>query len=275
MRSPAKRIGKAVWSNFEVDGVPAGPIRLQQENHKQFRLLSTIRYTGSLTGLEQFQEHPNYDDIRVVTPADLEPGTDLVSVPKPLRWFAGRYGDHTAAALVHDRFIGIEKSGLPKPIPQMHDAHADRFFRFMLHDTGIPWIRRWIMWAGVAFRTRFNAFRTDARPIVGWAKTLTVVVWAIAMVAAVAGGFWFGGQGEWGMVGWIALSPIVVAGLWWRQYGAGLVAAYAMPLLLPPTLMAVAADLILAGLDGGTRPVQPVSVKTSDPAPIRIQTIEG
>jgi hypothetical protein len=248
---------------------------MEQQNHKEFRLLSSIRYVGERTGLDRFKDHENFDDIRNVGPKDLEPATDLVSVPKPLRWFAGRYGDHTAAALVHDRFIGIEKTPLPKPIPEMTDAHADRYFRFMLHDTGIPWIRRWIMWAGVAFRTRFNARATDHRPMVGWAKTLSVVVWAVAIVAAVIAGFWFASNGEWRKVGWIALSPVLISVLWWHQFGAGLVAAYAMPILLPPTLLAFIADVVLVGLDGLSRPVQPTSMKTDEPAPIRIQSIQG
>jgi len=276
MRSPGKQTGKAQWSNFTVDGVLGGPIRLEQNNRKEFTVQSAIRYEGKLTGLEKrFSKHSGFDDIREVRPRDLVPATDLVSVPRPLRWFAGRYGDHTAAALVHDRFIGIEKTDLPKPIPEMTDAHADRFFRFMLHDTGIPWIRRWVMWAGVAFRTRFNAVKTAPRPVVGWAKTLSVVVWAAAIVAAVVGGYWFARQGEWGAVLLVALVPIPLSALWWHQFGAGLVAAYAMPVLLPPTLLAVVADLILFVLDQLSRPVQPSSVKTSAPAPVRMESFQS
>ena len=76
--------------------------------------------------------------------------TDLASAPGPLRWYLGTYGSHTPAVLIHDRLIPV-----PDGIPNMTEQYSDRFLRFMLQGLGMLWLKRWIMWAGVALRTRW------------------------------------------------------------------------------------------------------------------------
>ena len=44
-------------------------------------------------------------------------------------------------------------------------------------------------------------------------------------------------------------APFLFAGLWGRQYGAGIVAAYSAPWLLPPTFFAWAGYLIYLGAE--------------------------
>jgi hypothetical protein len=255
----------AQWKDsFEIDGVPGGPVRLRQLDRKTFALESTVRYLKD-TGLERRFGGLGYgpaeiEAIRTVAPEDLPLGTDLVSVPKPLRWFIGKYGDHTPAALVHDRFIGIEEQD--KPVQGMTDEDADRYFRFMLHRTGVPWLRRWMMWSAVALRTRFAG---------KGAKPWTAGIWVAAVLASWGAFAWQAWEGELGWIAAAVLAPIPLSLLWWRQCGAALVAAYATPLLAPPAILALAADGIYYGLEWVARVFQTEAV--SGTAPIRIENL--
>ncbi len=255
---------KAQWETaFVVDGSPGGAIRLRQLDRNTFALESTVTYVLD-TGLERrFKKlgigAAQIGLIKSVSPRDL-PRTDLVSVPKPLRWFIGRYGDHTPAALVHDRFIGIATAA--KPIKEMTDEDADRFLRFMLHRTGVPWLRRWMMWSAVALRTRFAA---------GGIKGWSAGIWLAAVLASWGFFGWQAAQGELGWVAAAVLAPIPLSALWWRQFGAALVAAFATPLLAPPALLALAADGIYWVLESVARVFQTRAV--SGEAPIRIENL--
>jgi len=153
-------------------------------------------------------------------------------VPGVLRWFAGRYGIHTPAALIHDRLIPQPSD---PPLPGMTDEYADRYFRFMLDDLGVPVIRRWLMWAAVAARSRFTS---------GWINTALLVVWFIASIVGMATFIYGLATGDVVMMLASALAPLVFAALWGRQYGAGIVAAYSAPWILPPTLFAGAGFFI-------------------------------
>jgi hypothetical protein len=230
----------APWrDSFEVDGVAGGAIKLEQIDRKQFALESTVGYVGELTGLEGKIDESVIDEIRVVGPFT----TDLASVPGPLRWFVGRYGVHTPAALIHDHLIGKTP-----PITGLKDWHADRFFRFMLKDLGVRWIRRWLIWAAVATRTRFEAQGL---------RRVGVVVWVLSAL---------GGMTTF-LVGVVTTSPSLLliatvapvpfAALWGRQYGAGLVASYSAPWIVPPTVVGAAGfgvywvlETVLGGLVG-------------------------
>lgn len=214
---------------FEVSGEPEGHIPLKQIDIKEFVLGASVTFTGSRTGLEGKVSDEVLADIRTVTPAQL-PTTDLASVPGPLRWFVNRYGPHTPAALIHDRLIGVT------PVVEgLTDQLTDRFFRFMLKAVGVRLVRRWVMWAAVALRTRWFSR--------GW-KRISLAVWLLASVAgmvltvvALVNGWW--------LVLAVALAaPFLFAVLWGRQYGAGIVAAYAAPWIGPPSLFAVLGYLV-------------------------------
>ena len=63
--------------------------------------------------------------------------------------------DHTPAAILHDAFIG-GKVGVDYETSdgaQVSDRHADYIFREAMKNSGVRWLRRWMMWAGVALRT--------------------------------------------------------------------------------------------------------------------------
>lgn len=226
---------RAPWKgSFDVDGVNGGAIKLRQIGRKTFALESNIHYRGN-TGLEG-KNIPDevLNDIRTLDPRGVHE-TDLASVPGPTRWFLGTYGVHTPAVLVHDRLIPT-----PSAFTGMTEQYADRFLRFMLHDLGVRWLKRWVMWAAVAMRTRWKAQ--------GF-KRVSVVVWA---VAALAGLTTFVIAAANGSAGWMitaALAPLVFAGLWGKQYGAGIVAAIAAPWLLPPTVLAILGLAVYAILE--------------------------
>lgn len=214
----------APWAkSFEVEGDREGRIVLRQIDRKTFELGSTITYIGAETGLEGRLDDAALMEIRRVSPERLR-FTDLASVPGPLQWLVTRYGVHTPAALIHDWLIG---SG-PSPIVGLTDQHADRYFRFMLRDLGVRWIRRWMMWAAVALRTRHAA-----RGL----RRLLLVVWAVAALAGMSG-FAIGiVTGSLGLVLITTIAPLLFSLLWGRQYGAGLVASYAAPWVVPPTMV--------------------------------------
>ncbi len=208
--------------SFVIDGDPDGSIRVSQFGIKDFTLESTITYVGEKTGLEGKLGDEVLDDIRTVGPASL-PTTDLTSVPGPLRWFLSQYGSHTPAALIHDRLIGVDP-----PIEGLTDAYTDRYFRTMLKDLGVRWIRRWLMWTAVAFRTRYKA---------GGLKQASVVAWVVAMALGTAALVVGLRDGNTAVVVGALVAPLLTAGLWGLQYGAGLLAAFSAVWLLPPTVL--------------------------------------
>lgn len=224
--------------SFLVDGKKNEPIRLAQVTAKDFALCGTIDYVGDM-GLDG----PSYSDItgamrqeaRHLDGATL--GTsDLASVPRFVRWFENTYGRHTPAALIHDNLIGSTPNGGP-----LHsDTASDRFFRYMLASVGVPFFKRWIMWAAVAFRTRWA--------VGGW-RRLSVLVWVVlasagiaalvwAIVAIATGGDGPGGLNRWALFGGSLVAPLIAGVLWGKQWGASLVTAVAAPFVLPPAAIA-------------------------------------
>lgn len=204
---------------FGTTDAPEDAIRIAQLDERYFRLESRVEYLG-LTGLEGTL-HPNViRELRVVEVGQLL-RTDLASVPGPLRWFVNSYGSHTPAALIHDRLIPVEdnEDGLT-------DIYADDYFRHMLHATGEPWIRRWLMWTAVAYRTRLATRRAS---MVLW--TLSAIVGMIIFIVGLAtSNLW--------MVGVASVAPVLASALWSGQYRAGLMAAVSALFIVPPTVAA-------------------------------------
>ena len=208
------------WGHCFVDPDSQKPaqIVLRQVDKKTFVLGSSLRYTGN-PGIEGIPAAA-----LTLRPEDLGPGceTDLASVPTALQWFLSRYGIHTPAALLHDRLTGAPGlDGVTEP-------QADRFFRFMLQALGVPWLRRWMMWAAVALRTRWKS---------GPLRKATVFVWFVSSLAGQAAAIVALLQANWLLLAAAALAPFLFALLWSRQYAAGLLASYTAPWVLPPTLL--------------------------------------
>lgn len=233
------------WPGFSVDALDGEHprIRLEQIDRRTFRLGSTVRYLGP-TGLDDLDADSDRR-IRSVDP-DTLPSTDLASIPGPLRWWINSYGAHTPAALIHDRFIGDTAPGDCGRPPGVSEQAIDRYFRFMLRELGVPFFRRWLMWAAVACRTRLHA---------GFLRRAGMIVWILLSLVGL--GLFIDGviAGDPAEMVFAAALPVPASLLWGRQPGAGLIIAYiGVPCLLPPTALAVPFLAIYALVEAiGTR----------------------
>lgn len=70
--------------------------------------------------------------------------TDFASVPRVFVWFLPRYGRYTKAAILHDYLWSVTV-----PAGDISRLDADGTFRRAMRDLGVPFLRRWIMWAAV------------------------------------------------------------------------------------------------------------------------------
>lgn len=228
---PTSLFGHQDWDQFTIttDGVPSA-IRLEQSGPRQFSLGCTVRYDGNL-GLDKLNlDEDAVERLRTVDPTTL-PDTDLASVPAPFRWWANTYGAHSPAALIHDRFIGDPADRDPGRPDGVSERHIDRYFRFMLQASGVPFFRRWLMWAAVALRTRSQMNLIGLISIVAW--------FAITAAAFVQTGLLLADGRNLAAFG-AFLIPIPASLFWARQFGAGLMMAYVgVPCLLPPSVVSV------------------------------------
>lgn len=251
--------GRVRWrvapdSGFEVDD-PKGSVGLVQRDPKQFLVTNQFEFSDAAVlqmliarlernGMSPAEAVDAVEDARTFTPTEENP-TDLASVPRYMRWFESSYGVHTLAAIIHDNLI----VKTPNDGALKSDTLADRFFREMLKSAGVPWLKRGIMWAAVALRSRWAARGPRRVSIVVWIALalagITSFVWAI-------GSSWLGWDTpiDTGVLWLVAVVlPFVAAALWGRQYGAGIVAAIAGLWILPAALLAGVGYVIYLGLE--------------------------
>jgi hypothetical protein len=105
--------------------------------------------------------------------------TDFASVPRFLHWLVLPYGPYTRAAVLHDYLID-ERINNPDPALRVTSRDTDGMFRRVMQDLGVPWAKRWIMWAAVRAAALFNPRRAYGRE---FGKDAVKVV-AIALVSA-------------------------------------------------------------------------------------------
>ena len=98
--------------------------------------------------------------------------TDFASVPREFVWFIPRYGRYTKAAILHDYLCSV-----CVPAGRVSRIEADGIFRQAMRELGVPFLRRWIMWAGV----RLGALTNAAGREKWWTQA-----WRVALIAAVA-----------------------------------------------------------------------------------------
>jgi hypothetical protein len=79
---------------------------------------------------------------RFVVPVDAP--TDFASVPRMFVWLLPRYGRYTKAAILHDYLWRIKV-----PAGDLSLKDADGIFREAMRQLGVPFLRRWMMWAAV------------------------------------------------------------------------------------------------------------------------------
>lgn len=99
--------------------------------------------------------------------------TDFASVPRVFAWLVPKYGRYTAAAVLHDRLCATEV-----PAGDVTPIDADGLFRRSMRELGVPFLRRWLMWAAV----RWGALTVADRRR-GWLRELprTLLVTAVAL----------------------------------------------------------------------------------------------
>jgi len=106
---------------------------------------------------------------RFVVPAGFR--TDFATVPRVVTWLIPRFGAYTLAAILHDWLVSEGPS-----VVSARDA--DGIFRRVMRESGVPVLRRWLMWAGV----RWGAL-ADPRRRAGWEVSAPGVL-AISVLAA-------------------------------------------------------------------------------------------
>jgi hypothetical protein len=187
-------------------------IVLRQISPARFQLLHPFCYERE--GSDEVYRVPAHDPHASPTDAN---STDLASVPPLLTWFIGTYGIHTRAALFHDHYVDAP--------PPMTRKQADTLFRDALRESGVRWLRRWLMWTAVSLRTSFGA--------------LGLVVIVIHLLElAVATGWWLLDSLPWGFP-----IAIAAAGFVWGLHRWPL-AVLGFTLVAPPAGLAFVARLV-------------------------------
>ena len=111
------------------------------------------------------------DRDRFVVPAGFR--TDFATVPRVVTWLVPRFGAFTLAAVLHDWLC---TEGITSGV--VTSREADGLFRRVMRESGVPVLRRWLMWAGV----RWGALSTPRRRS-GWAQDAPAVL-TISVLAA-------------------------------------------------------------------------------------------
>jgi hypothetical protein len=246
-------------SGFEVND-RKGSLGLEQIDRKQFLVSQSFRFTDEgaiLDDLRRKLAARSWDtakierainDARTFTPAEENP-TDMASIPRYMRWFENTYGLHTPAAILHDQLIRDK----PNAGALESDTLADRFFREMMGAAGVKCLKRWIMWAAVALRSRWAA---------GGRRRAFVCIWIVAAVVGLSSFVTALGSAAFGWghpigTGWLWLIglalPFASAPLWGRQYGGSLIAAIAALWILPASILAFVGYALYGVLEAATR----------------------
>ena len=182
---------------------------VEQIDDKEFRIPATFGFQYNPTG-----EAP----IRV-TPESL-PCTDFASIPRYMSWLVSRHGRHTPAALVHDQLVVDDVSFEDR-------TTADRRFLQMMDALEVPPVLSRVMWSAVTIATRVKGTVWSKFGIAAWALAalvgMTALVWGVATVT------------PWAVAAAVVL-PIVAAGCWGKQFWAGVVAGYALPVVAIPAV---------------------------------------
>ena len=98
--------------------------------------------------------------------------TDFASVPRVFAWLVPKYGLFTAAAVLHDHLVRVER-----PAGRVSAVDADGLFRRAMRELGVPFLMRWFMWTAVRLGSLTDA---EGRP--GWIRDLP----AVALVTLLA-----------------------------------------------------------------------------------------
>lgn len=215
--------------------------RVDVDGDEEFRLWRRIAYRD-----EEYGE--------LLVPHDVDDFTsDLTSVPALFTWLVPKSGQHLPAALVHDGLVHPEG----EPTYVSTEGHvidrvgADRVFRAAMRDSGVGFVRRWLIWSAVTLGTiwhgsaRWSPARHLRYRAAMVASLLTITVLGVlATLDLFDSGveLWWMGQEKWwlevmaGLAGAIVV-PFFLGLLWGRFYVAGVVNGIALAVLLHVTVM--------------------------------------
>jgi hypothetical protein len=139
---------------------PGDTVDVRQIDDESWKTLRGLLYHGKV---DDFPVRPG------------EP-TDFASVPRIFVWFIPRYGRYTPAAILHDHLC---RTQVPDSISRLE---ADGIFRQAMRELGVPFVRRWIMWAAV----RWGALTTGSGRAHWWREAWRVVLISLVAVPIVA-----------------------------------------------------------------------------------------
>ncbi len=133
--------------------------------------------------LRQFGFRDDHYDAPFVVPHDTEEFlTDLASIPWFFAWLVPGQGSHLPGVLLHDGLVVNAGEGKTHVGPDVTRLEADRILRHAMGDLGTPFVRRWLVWTGVALATVF----VDLRPRWLWRLLLVVTFGLISILGAIA-----------------------------------------------------------------------------------------
>lgn len=138
---------------------PNTVVDVEQVDDTNWKVLRAIRYV---------------DDTATYV-AEIGAPTDFASVPKIFVWLMPRYGKYTKAAIIHDY---LWREGVAKN--EITLRHADALFRRAMSELYVPFLTRWVMWAGV----RWGAAMKGG-PALDWWKDFPVVLLLTLLMAPV------------------------------------------------------------------------------------------
>jgi hypothetical protein len=159
-------------------------------------------------------------DERFVVPVGEK--TDFASVPRPFVWFIPTYGAYTKAAILHDHLCRLARAG------SFDRRDADGVFRQAMRSLGVPFIRRWVMWAAVRWGALAEAsgrkgWLRDAAKVVAISLPVLIIVGPAALLIMAT------------LLVWLACEWIVLPVLWlgrrWRKRRGGRVKRVNQPTL--------------------------------------------
>ena len=173
-------------------------------------------------------------------------GTDLASIPAFASWLVPKDGRHTQAALLHDAMIvdSAKKESQDYIGPKVNDEEADRIFREGMHASGVPFVRRWMIWTAVAMRSLWMCRRPWHRVRLLVSVTLFAIFGLFALPDVLAFPQYGSLAGQlWAVGGLVVVCAGILAWKRWpaKPFSVGigfalLAAMLAVLLMLPDTL---------------------------------------
>jgi hypothetical protein len=148
--------------------------------------------------LHELLYHAKLEDFKVPS----REVTDFASVPREFVWFIPRYGRYTKAAILHDYLCRVLV-----PDDRISRIDADGIFLQAMRELGVPFLRRWIMWAAVRWGAltkaadRKNWWREAWRVALLTVGALPIVAPAAALIFITRLGFY--------VVEWLFYLPLL------------------------------------------------------------------